>query len=211
MRLSALQKEAYRWFNGPRGMRIWPMDPPVNQLVLQLTDELFMSGEKQNSVAFRGTPAQVAHFLLQFLVLAQSFGVDMESTVWQKFPNLCPYCGKNPCGGKAYDEKPHRMLNLPLPPKGMSVEAFQKMFLEIYGRASLEFILKKIKEEASEISSSCHYDTKELLGGIEPNGPGISFPLPISRATLDEFADAFAWMMQLANALGIELKGLPFP
>ena len=37
---------------------------------------------------------------------------------------------------------------------------------------------------------------------------GLSLPLALSRDTRDEFADTFAWYMQLANTLGISLEGL---
>jgi NTP pyrophosphatase (non-canonical NTP hydrolase) len=140
--------------------------------------------------------------LKRMLCLANFFEVDVEEAVWDKYPNVCPYClheencrcGKEePIYENRKDEYPEKLddYRKKQEAKPRNLYEFQLMSKRIYGnvnkedgRESLRTILDHVFEEAGEISKAIRMKDRGNLR--------------------NEFADFFMWIVAFANELGIE-------
>ena len=43
------------------------------------------------------TGEELADVIAWACSVANILGIDLETEIWKKYPNLCPKCGKNPC------------------------------------------------------------------------------------------------------------------
>jgi hypothetical protein len=150
---------------------------------------LFLIKEENASAIFIGTPAQLRASLDKLFILANKNGIKIESTVWQKYPNICPYCLAKPCSCGPTKTAPHKYLNIPPPEKELNIENLQKMLKEIYPRGtSLIIELRNIISETTEFSLALFSSNNR-------------------RDIEDEFADLFARFIRIANTLNINIQG----
>ncbi|MBU1014896.1 hypothetical protein KKI17_00435 [Patescibacteria group bacterium] len=155
---------------------------------------LFRMDEDRAILTFMGTPGQFAAVLNSLLQIARMCGVNMESAIWAKYPNICPYCLSCPCICGRTKTAPHTRLIVPLPKKGLSFAEMQKMFEEIYPPSTSSPLLqfRKTAEEIAEVSWEI-------------------FTQRSKKAIEEEFADVFARLAGLASIIGIPLAGLEQP
>ncbi len=139
--------------------------------------------------------------LKRMLCLANLLEVNVEESVWNKYPNVCPYCLKEEncrCGKyepiyeNREDEYPKKLDDYRKKQEGRpkNLYEFQLMSKRIYGnvnkedgRESLRTILDHVFEEAGEISKAIRIKNRSNLK--------------------NEFADLFMWIVAFANELGI--------
>lgn len=139
--------------------------------------------------------------LKRLLCLANILEVDVEKAVWNKYPNVCPYClkeencrcGKNePIYETRKDEYSEKLNDYRKNPKNKprSLKGFQRMSQRIYGNVnkedgaeSLRTILDHVFEETGEISRAIRIRDRDNLK--------------------NEFADFFMWLMAFVNELGV--------
>jgi hypothetical protein len=82
--------------------------------------------------------------------LANSFHIDIENAMWERFPGRCPYCGENRC--KCKERALYRQKVIGLPPLGSKPDSlfrWQKMFRGIYFNEILPSALH-LAEETGE-------------------------------------------------------------
>jgi NTP pyrophosphatase (non-canonical NTP hydrolase) len=95
--------------------------------------------------------------------LANSFHIDIESAMWERFPGRCPYCGENSC--KCKERALYRQKVIGLPPLGSkpdSLFGWQKMFRKIYFNEILPSALH-LAEETGEVDQAIEiYSTTHL-------------------------------------------------
>lgn len=139
--------------------------------------------------------AFLAKSLGWWMSLCAKVGVaDLESLVWTKFPNVCPYCEESPhkpapCkkrrkSGLALPDWPS-LINLAAnsqPPE--TLDDWRLMFSDLYPRVdttSQDDNLRRLLEELGELA-----ETMRALA-VSP------------RYFYSEAADVFAWLMGMAN------------
>ena len=151
---------------------------------------LFSINEEKKQATFIGTPTQLRALLDELLALARRCGINMETAVWGKYPNICPYCLTKPCSCGPRKTGPHKRLNIPLPQKGITLGNFQEILGEIY--LNHTSLLQECVDIISEVAESS-------LAVWRPENP-----IEIK----EEFADIFARLIRVANSLGIHLEGI---
>jgi len=164
-------------------------------------------------------PADVALFLGKLFAWHSALATkvnhrDLESVVWDKYPGVCPYCGKSRC--TCLPDTPHGVLdNTTLHrfqvqnrvSKPDRLYYWQKMFRDIYGtpnrilglvtqevdtRSQLLVALNRLSEEMGEVAEAIRLEHVS--------------PIAVSS----ELADVFAWMMAVANMLPSHLNDPTF-
>jgi len=151
---------------------------------------LFSIDEARVRATFIGTTAQLRVALDELLVLANQCGVNMETAIWNKYPNTCPYCLAKPCCCGPQKAAPHKRLNVPLPQGGLTLGDLQRMLGEIYPNHSS--LLREIVDVISEVG--------EFSWAI--------WSLADPREIEEEFADVFARLIRIANKVDVVLEGL---
>lgn len=137
---------------------------------------------------FSGTSDDLRRIVEELLIVTASYGVDMETAVWSKYPGQCSYCNQCPCICGLGKSRPSRQLELPVPAEEiLSLGYLQAMLGNIYpkNRHSLHEAVEHVVEEIGEA-----LDVITLGDRQEAS---------------KEFADIFAWMIQVANALNISI------
>ncbi len=93
------------------------------------------------------------------MALANRLHIEVEDSVWRRFPRLCSYCGERPCACKK--TKPASRIQIVRKPseRPKSLQEFQVMFAEIYPPASrtLPDVGVHLAEEMGELSEAVHY------------------------------------------------------
>jgi pyrimidine deaminase RibD-like protein len=137
----------------------------------------------------------VAKSVAWWMALCGKIGVkSVEEMVWAKFPAVCPYCLKNPhkpiaCKVHKQNSKTPEWETLQKiaatngAAKPSTLAEWQRMFGHIYEVPELPFTIAKLTEEMGELAEAVR---------IRHVKPGFF---------LNEASDAFAWLMQLQNAL----------
>lgn len=91
-----------------------------------------------------------------FISLMSQFSIDIEESVWKRFPYRCSYCGECPCACKV--KKIQRRLKIMIDSKlhPRSIRGFQKMFNDIYpaSHRTLEHAGIHLAEEVGELSEA---------------------------------------------------------
>lgn len=151
------------------------------------THHTMVGGAPQSMVEFLGTPTIFQDLIRQLAIIARFAGVNLEEAVWQKFPNVCPYCGNKPCQCADKKSNPHRELSLPKP-RSFTADELRVMLAEIYPpqRAAEKeyfYFQGKIIEEAREVLEALHSAQH--------------------REREDELADLFARLAELATVKGM--------
>src|ERR1043166_420031 len=130
-------------------------------------------------------------------------GIDIESTVWFKFPGACPYCfaahdEKSTCSKatkgpidiwRLRDLANDRFSRMP-----RTLREWEELFVKIYPATAtigLEYLSKKLVEEMGEVGGELTKSTKRVSVLQETGIDSLAF----------EVADIFAWICQASNAL----------
>jgi pyrimidine deaminase RibD-like protein/NTP pyrophosphatase (non-canonical NTP hydrolase) len=129
-----------------------------------------------------------------WLALCGKLGINsVEEMLWDKFPNICPYCQRNPhqdriCKSKkAKDHGPDWVTLKKLgtsKAKPKTIGGWQEMFDNIYPVTSTEDykpVFARLVEELGELSEAIR---------VFPAEPGYF---------LSEACDVFAWLMRIQN------------
>lgn len=163
---------------------LWAADHSLWQ-----THHTMVGGTPQSVVEFLGTPTIFQDLVRQLVIIARFAGVNLEEAVWQKFPDICPYCGRKPCECAEKKSSPHEELSVPKS-RSFTADELRVMLAEIYPPARARdkeyfYFQGKIIEEAHEVL--------EVLRS------------PEHREREDELADLFARVAEVATVKGIPL------
>jgi NTP pyrophosphatase (non-canonical NTP hydrolase) len=133
------------------------------------------------------------HLFCWFLSFCNMVGIDIEEAVWEKYPAVCPYCGREEnCMCITEEEKPSQWFKNYGGRIPTSLDDWQEMFRRIYGRINkatwLVQVWLHVHEELGELSRE--------------------FRLEEISKTREEVADCFAWLMAFCNKLNIQLGAI---
>jgi len=128
-----------------------------------------------------------------FISLMNQLHIDIEESVWHRFPYLCSYCGECPCACKTkkVQKRVKISINDVLRPK--TVSEFQKMFNDIYPakNRTLEDAGIHLAEEVGELS--------EAVLKFRGHHAALDFDNVVLEAS-----DLFSCFMGVLNSAGIE-------
>jgi len=133
---------------------------------------------------------------LSFLMaVANRLHINCEEEVWKRFPGVCSYCGAQPCRCKPNGRKRRNFSSgiKTRPPK--SIDAFQRMFNQIYPSAArtLEHAGIHFAEEVGEVAEAVFYyiadHSTETL-----------------REVASEIADCISCVFGIANSADINIS-----
>ena len=90
--------------------------------------------------------------------IANRLHIDMENDLWNRFPLVCPYCGKNTCECKKVKPKSRKKVSANKIYNPKSIQGFQVMFKTIYPPESRTLADAGIHfaEEVGEVSEAIH-------------------------------------------------------
>lgn len=146
--------------------------------------------------------AALAKSLTWLCALANKIGVDLESSVWRKFPGVCPYCRshhtKTGCS-KATKEsldiwRLRELANKSAEKMPRNLRAWETMFANIYPattKGPVKYLSRKLVEELGEVADFITRPTRRLELLRETGVDFLAF----------ELADIVAWMCHCSNAL----------
>jgi NTP pyrophosphatase (non-canonical NTP hydrolase) len=128
------------------------------------------------------------------LAIGNRLHIDLEEEIWTRFPMLCSYCGKKPCGCKTIktDRRIKVKIDNSLRPKTLT--EFQHMFNTIYpdnGRTLVDAGIH-FAEEVGEVSEAIH------------NYQGQHLQKQFEEVKL-EMADFISCVFGIANSINIDL------
>lgn len=130
-----------------------------------------------------------------FMSLMNQFHIEIEDTVWQRFPYVCSYCGGLPCECKAKKVKKRQriIINNKLRPK--TLQNLQMMFEKIYPSKfrTVEQAGIHLAEEMGELAESFL-----SFRGSHDNKIFAAIPL--------ESADLFSCFMGVFNSLNLNIS-----
>ncbi|MBI2013746.1 MAG: hypothetical protein HYS87_02895 [Candidatus Colwellbacteria bacterium] len=132
--------------------------------------------------------------LAWLMAIANRLYVDLETRVWERFPNLCSYCGERTCVCKVMKVKKRIKIKPRRSQKPKSVAEFQAMFENIYpsNTRTLDHAGIHMAEEVGEISEAVHNFMGEHKGAQFSD---IEF----------EMADLVSCIMGVANSAHIDI------
>lgn len=138
-----------------------------------------------------------------YCALANRLNINLEDTLWQKYPGICPRCMEHVCGcARAPKEIDSRKLALFASThsnaKPTSLRQWQAMFANIYrspsggesvphSRERLAIVFSRMAEELGEVAEAILLDE-----AIDNN---------VNLIIRNEMADLCAWIFSLANNL----------
>lgn len=176
---------------GPKDRR----DYTLEELLLHVVGQAgkIAKGLRKDSVqTVREVLPEMFVWLLGFCSM---YPLDLEKIVWEKYPGLCPYCGtdKN-CMCIVNEHKPATWYENPGGEKPVSLDGWQEMFHQIYGRVNKIALFIAVglhlQEEVGEAAEAF------VLRNL-PQG---------SEELRHELADVFVWIMALCNRLDVRLS-----
>lgn len=125
--------------------------------------------------------------------------IDLDTTMAKKFPDVCGYCGHNPCRCSLESRPPHQGNVFSCTTR--SVAGWQVHLQDLYGannaERGLDKILARLSEEITELGAH--------LAGMEQIN--VSPEQAIEKA-LEEFADVISWIFSLAVFYNVQLETL---
>jgi NTP pyrophosphatase (non-canonical NTP hydrolase) len=132
--------------------------------------------------------------LLWALAIANRLHIDLEDEVWQRFPMLCSYCGKQPCACKTIKASQRLKVKIDNALRPKTLNGLQQMFNHIYPDKSRTIVDAGIHfaEEVGEVSEAIH------------NYIGQHLQKQFEEVRL-EMADFVSCVLGIANSLNIEL------
>ena len=128
------------------------------------------------------------------MAIANRLHIDLESIIWERFPDACSYCGSEPCACKSTKNTERVSLNPDPDKKPISLSAFQDMFERIYPSAdrTLNSAGVHLAEETGEVCEAISV----FLGEHKPDQ---------FKAIAEELADYTSCLFGVANSLPFSL------
>jgi NTP pyrophosphatase (non-canonical NTP hydrolase) len=129
-----------------------------------------------------------------FISFINRLHIDLDGAVWERFPSVCSYCGKQPCACKAEKVKARRKVQHNGAEKPSTIAQYQSMFGRIYpsSKRTLEDAAIHLAEELGELSEAFHIfmsDRSDQHFGL----------------LREEAADFFSCIMGLLNSMDVNL------
>lgn len=96
------------------------------------------------------------HLCMSFswsMAMANRFHIDVAAEMWKRFPGVCPYCKRAPCGCKERAKERQKNLISPTREQPVSLVDWQKMFGEIYPNVIINSAIH-LAEEAGEVDEA---------------------------------------------------------
>lgn len=132
------------------------------QLVLILYRFLGLTARatrKSKAASSRRSRKIILDLFRWYLCFCNFVRLDAADTLWEKYPNVCPYCfARKDC---SCEDRPHELEGPSLPEyrqrKGRprSIRSIQRMFNKIYGKANAErgeeYAFRRLLEEVTEV------------------------------------------------------------
>ena len=150
----------------------------------------------RKEAATRYIAAQLCHIFGWLCAFANKEGIQLSQMVWKKYPGYCPYCRasvKCVCIGSLrkreinWGQQPPLLDDTQLT---LALSDWQKMFQRIYGN---------VNRVVARFQVGFHL--------FEEIGETARVILQREETELElEIADVFAWVMGLANKLGVDLS-----
>lgn len=150
-----------------------------------------------------GSRDYLAKIFSWYCALANRLCIDLEETVWHKYPGVCPRCMKNvcECGRSPKDIDPVKLAALATSQqrnKPSTLREWQMMFANIYrspsggeivapSRDRLALVFSRMAEELGEVAEALLLD--EVIDH------------DVDNIVRNEMADLCAWIFALANNL----------
>ena len=115
-----------------------------------------LKGIRKNNVEKIKTNLLIS--LSWLMAIANRLHIDLEDEVWNRFPMRCSYCGKLPCACKKLRASSRTRFKRNNALRPHSLEAFQKMFSDIYPaeNRTLPDAGIHLAEEVGEVSEAAH-------------------------------------------------------
>jgi NTP pyrophosphatase (non-canonical NTP hydrolase) len=128
------------------------------------------------------------------MAIANRLHIDLEKVIWNRFPYLCSYCGELPCACAKAHPAHRKSIEIDNKKKPKSLEAYQKMFAEIYPTAKRtpSEAGVHLAEEMGEVSEAIH------------NFLGQHLPEQFREVEL-EISDFVSCLFGVANSFGIDM------
>lgn len=127
--------------------------------------------------------------------------IDIEETVWNRFPSVCSYCGKIPCSCKIDAVQGRKKVIVDDSKKPKTMQGFQEMFEKIYPAKTrtLEIAGLHLSEELGELSES--------IWTFRSEKRGCDLDIVVKEAG-DYFSTVFGVFNSLNSSLAKELSEL---
>lgn len=126
--------------------------------------------------------------------LANRLHINIEKSLWQRFPMLCSYCGKIPCACRKIKPSKRAKIKLDSAQKPGTLLGFQKMFGQIYPPTTrtIHEAGVHLAEEMGELSESVHHFFGEHKNYI-------------FQEIIEEMADYISCVLGVANSAKIDV------
>lgn len=131
-----------------------------------------------------------------YVCLCNLLGLNLRTTLWNKYPGGCPYCLASSCGGHGSRKLQMEPLKRLRGQKGKprTIRGWQRLFERVFSRVnarrSWAYIIARLLEEITEAADL-------LREPLSPSG---------DEARELEMADVGAWIFGLATFLEVELE-----
>jgi len=129
-----------------------------------------------------------------FMAVGNRLHINLEESIWNRFPNVCSYCATSPCECKATKRKTRKRIIVKRKDKPKTLEGFQRMFARIYPpkKRTLEVAGIHLAEEIGEVSEAVHV----FLGEHKPEQ---------FHAITHELADYASCLFGVANSATLDM------
>ncbi len=129
-----------------------------------------------------------------FMSTLNSLHIDLDESLWKRFPHLCSYCASSPCS--CAENKIEKRKDIPIndSKRPVTLNGFQSMFGEIYPaeNRSIEHAAVHLAEELGEFSESI----LTYMGEHKDE---------LFEKVITESADVFSCIIGVFNSLGISM------
>lgn len=165
-------------------------------LIMRLLEEICAVVEIARKDELEELPAQLARTFSWWTAVGTRFGIDLQDALWNKYPDVCPYCLRKENCSCAIEhssipdkERTLRRLRRDRGAEPKSLAQHQALHRRLYYRQNRRILVIQtaahLAEEAGEISKEARHHNQE----------GLS----------DEMADVASWMFALANRVEMDL------
>lgn len=120
--------------------------------------------------------------------------IDLEDSVWRRFPNLCSYCASLPCSCRETGIKERKEVQVDESKRPVTIKDFQEMFRQVYPpeKRTIEHAGIHLAEEIGEFS--------EAILAYRGDHDDESF-----ERIVQESADIFSCIIGVFNSLGVDV------
>jgi len=120
--------------------------------------------------------------------------IDLEDSIWKRFPSLCSYCASLPCSCRETGIKERKEVQVDESKRPVTIKDFQEMFRHIYPpeKRTIEHAGIHLAEEIGEFS--------EAILVYRGEHDDDSF-----ERIIQESADVFSCIIGVFNSLGVDV------